>query len=142
MLAIWRGARFREERYAALELAGMRRFQAFQTLETLPMYEEMITTGAWWDVVDAIAIHRLGELLRRHPRPLGKAMRAWSRSRNLWKRRSAILCQIALKGRTDLDLLYAASRLRWPRRSSSPARPSAGRCASMPGRTPARWCAT
>jgi len=34
-------------------------------------------------------------------------MLAWSRSRNLWKRRSAILCQLSFKHETDLDLLYA-----------------------------------
>ncbi len=36
-----------------------------------------------------------------------RAMLAWSRSENLWKRRSAILCQIPLKKETDLRLLYA-----------------------------------
>jgi len=37
-----------------------------------------------------------------------KKMLQWSRSRNLWKRRSAILCQLSFKTETDLDLLYAA----------------------------------
>ena len=31
---------------------------------------------------------------------------SWSRASNLWKRRSAILCQIGLKRDIDLDLLY------------------------------------
>jgi 3-methyladenine DNA glycosylase AlkD len=110
VLAVWRGARHREVRYAAVELTRSKRFEAFQTPESLPMYEEMITTGAWWDLVDAIAVHGVGGLLRRHPRPLRKAMRAWSRSENLWKRRSAILCQIAFKEETDLALLYACIR--------------------------------
>jgi len=34
-------------------------------------------------------------------------MLAWSRSKDVWKRRSAILCQIQLKKETDLDLLYS-----------------------------------
>jgi 3-methyladenine DNA glycosylase AlkD len=33
-------------------------------------------------------------------------MLAWSRGASLWKRRSAILCQIRFKTDTDLDLLY------------------------------------
>jgi 3-methyladenine DNA glycosylase AlkD len=37
-----------------------------------------------------------------------KKMLQWSRSRNLWKRRSAILCQLSFKTDTNLDLLYAA----------------------------------
>jgi len=82
----------------------------FQTLETLPMYEEMIVTGAWWDYVDDIATHRLGLLLRRYPSRMKRVMRAWSRSPDLWKRRSAILCQITFKADTDLALLYDCIR--------------------------------
>jgi 3-methyladenine DNA glycosylase AlkD len=107
VLGLWRGARFREERYCAIELTGVRRFDRFQDLAALPMYEEMIVTGAWWDLVDGIAAHRLGTLLRRFPRETKKEMRAWSRSDDLWKRRSAIICQLTFKKDTDLDLLYA-----------------------------------
>ena len=106
VLGLWRGASHREERYGALWLAGDRRARPFQDLEALPMYEEMIVTGAWWDYVDDIASHRLGELLRRHPAPMRKAMLAWSRDDDLWKRRSSILCQLTFKADTDLDLLY------------------------------------
>ena len=106
-LSLWRGARYREERHCAIELTGHRRFDRFQDLAALPMYEEMIVTGAWWDYVDAIASHRLGLLLRRFPREMRKEMLAWSHSDHLWKRRSAILCQLTFKKDTDLDLLYA-----------------------------------
>jgi 3-methyladenine DNA glycosylase AlkD len=106
-LGLWRGARFREERYSAIELTGLRPFDRFQDMAALPMYEEMIVTGAWWDLVDGIAAHRLGALLRRFPREMRSRMLAWSRSDDLWKRRSAILCQLTFKQATDLDLLYA-----------------------------------
>jgi 3-methyladenine DNA glycosylase AlkD len=105
---VFRGARFREERHAAIELAWTRRFAAFEDLRVLPLYEEMIVTGAWWDYVDAIATHHLGRLLRKHPREMKREMLRWSRDENLWKRRAAILCQIGRKGETDLDLLYRA----------------------------------
>jgi len=107
VLGLWRGARYREERYCAIELTGVRRFDRFQDMAALPIYEEMIVTGAWWDYVDAIAGHRLGTLLRRFPREMRKQMLAWSRSDDLWKRRSAILCQLTFKKDTDLELLYA-----------------------------------
>lgn len=106
VLAIWRGATFREERYAAIELTGDRRARPFQRMDALGMYEEMIVTGAWWDLVDAVASKRLGEILKNEPVPMRKAMRAWSRSDDLWKRRSAILCQITFRKNTDLDLLF------------------------------------
>ena len=105
-LAIWRGARFREERYAAFELTGDKRARAFHTLDALPMYEEMIVTGAWWDTVDVLAKFRLGELLAKEPAVMRKTMLAWSRCDDMWKRRSSILCQLAFKEKTDLALLY------------------------------------
>jgi len=107
-LGLFRGATFREEWWAAVSLSGDRRARAWQTREALPMYEEMIVTSAWWDVVDDVATHRLSLLLRLEPAAMKRTMRAWSRDRNLWKRRSAILCQVPLKKETDLDLLYAA----------------------------------
>lgn len=105
-LALWRTADFREERYAAIELTGHKIYRAFQTMAALPLYEEMITTGAWWDYVDVIAVHRLGRLLRRYPAPMASRMRAWARGDDRWKRRSAILCQLSFKRDTDLGLLY------------------------------------
>lgn len=106
MLDLWRSAAHREERYAAIELAGARRYATFQSLRMLPVYEEMIVTGAWWDYVDGVASNQVGGLLRAHPREMKRTMRAWARGDHLWKRRSAILCQLKFKRDTDLDLLY------------------------------------
>ncbi len=110
VLELWRSARYREERYAAIELAGYRTYQAFRTLDALPMYEEMIVAGAWWDLVDSIATRHLGELLRRYPKELPPILRQWAVSDDIWKRRSAILAQIGFKGDTDLKLLYDCIR--------------------------------
>jgi 3-methyladenine DNA glycosylase AlkD len=105
-LGLWRGARYREERYGAMALTGVRRFERFQDMRALPMYEEMITSGAWWDYVDHLAAHRLGLLLRLHRREMGRRLRTWSRGDDMWKRRSAILCQLTFRADTDLALLY------------------------------------
>jgi 3-methyladenine DNA glycosylase AlkD len=107
VLALWRGAQFREERYAAMELCGHRRARDFQTLDALLMYEELIVSGAWWDYVDALASHRLGTLLQQDPKPMHRAMLQWRRSDDLWKRRSSIICQLRFKEDTDLELLYS-----------------------------------
>src|SRR5579871_5212267 len=106
-LAIFRGARHREEWYAAVELTGHRFYREYQTRAALPMYEDMIVTGAWWDIVDTIASRRLGPLLRAEPRFMRRKMLDWSRSRDMWKRRSSIICQLGFKRDTDLELLYA-----------------------------------
>jgi len=107
VLELRRGAEYREELGCADFLAGQRRYRAFQTLAALPLYEELIVRGAWWDLVDEIATHRLGPLVLAYPEPMRKTMLAWSRDRSLWKRRSSIICQMTLKKKTDLELLYA-----------------------------------
>ena len=103
--ALWRGARFREERYAALDLCGHRASRAFQTPDAMPLYEEIVVDGAWWDYVDDVASHRVGFILSRHPKAMKPLMRKWSLSENLWKRRTAILSQLGFKKDTDLALL-------------------------------------
>jgi 3-methyladenine DNA glycosylase AlkD len=80
VLAIWRGARFREERYAAIELTGVRAARPFQTAGALALYEELIVMGAWWDLVDGLATKRVGDLLRAHPGAIRPKMLAWSGS--------------------------------------------------------------
>jgi 3-methyladenine DNA glycosylase AlkD len=105
-LTMWRGATFREERYAAIALTDLRTYAAHRTMASLPMFEEMIVSGAWWDFVDAIATHQLGDVLRADRSRMSKLMRRWSRDADMWKRRAAILCQIRCKRDTDLSLLY------------------------------------
>jgi 3-methyladenine DNA glycosylase AlkD len=73
----------------------------------MKMYEELIVTGAWWDYVDGIASHRVGQILKNYPAPMRRKMLAWSKSADLWKRRTSILCQLGFKTETDLELLYA-----------------------------------
>jgi len=107
VLQLWRGARYREERYVAIALTGDRRAAGFQTSGEMPLYEEMIVTGAWWDYVDEIAGKRVGPILRNYPAPMRKKMLAWATSENIWKRRTSILCQLGFREKTDLELLYA-----------------------------------
>src|ERR1051325_5099768 len=106
VLELWRPATFREERYAAVGLASDRRYLSYRTPVALPMLEEMIVTGAWWDYVDALASHPLGDVLVADPRKVSRVIRRWAIDRDMWKRRAAILCQIRRKHETDLTLLY------------------------------------
>jgi 3-methyladenine DNA glycosylase AlkD len=107
VLDLWRGATHREERYVAIALTGDKRAATFQVPSAMPLYEEIIVTGAWWDYVDDVASHRVGPILRDYPGPMKKKVLAWSRSENMWKRRTSIICQLGFKKQTDLDLLYA-----------------------------------
>lgn len=95
---LWDEATYREERYVAIGLS-----ERFVVPDAFPLFEHMIVTGAWWDLVDTVAIHRLGPLLP----GIREAMLRWSRDEHLWKRRASIICQNACRERTDPRLLYA-----------------------------------
>ncbi len=107
-LILWREAGYREERYVAIDLTGHRAYRAWQTPALLPVYEEMIVTGAWWDYVDEIANRRIGPLLRDHSGELTPVMRAWATDEDRWKRRTSIVCQLGFKEATDTALLAEA----------------------------------
>ena len=110
VLSLWRDAAYREERHAALELVQHRGYSAYRTVAEMPLFEEIIVTGAWWDYVDAIAVHTVGGLLLSEPDATAPLMRGWSVSDHLWKRRTAIICQVGLKAEADPTLLVDCIR--------------------------------
>jgi 3-methyladenine DNA glycosylase AlkD len=99
---LWRDAVHREERYAAQTLVGLP--VARGDLRLLPLLEEMVTTGAWWDLVDGTA-PRVGELLSADPATMDPVLREWARSPDRWLRRTAVIAQLGFKERTLTGLL-------------------------------------
>jgi 3-methyladenine DNA glycosylase AlkD len=99
---LWRGAGAREERYAAIAVTGLP--MARGALSLLPLYEKMITTGAWWDLVDGVQ-PRVRDLLLTHPTELTPVVRDWARSPDRRLRRSAVIAQLGARDRTDIALL-------------------------------------
>jgi 3-methyladenine DNA glycosylase AlkD len=106
VLRLWREATYREERYLAIALARDRRYRSHRTMAALPLYEELIVGGAWWDFVDEVAVRLVGELLAREPGALAPVLRTWAAEDELWHRRTAIVCQVLRMRETDLPLLY------------------------------------
>jgi len=104
-LELWRGAKFREERYLAITLTGEKAYTSWQSTSLLPMYEEMIVTGAWWDYVDELAIRRIRPLLRADPVQLTPIMRSWSTNPDPWRRRTSVICQVTAKTAANTTLL-------------------------------------
>lgn len=102
--AMWHGAKYREERYAALRLLDGRAHHP--AAEALVLFEELIHTGAWWDVVDDVANHWLHPLLASDPVLTGRTLRRWIRSDDLWLRRAAIIAQVHAGPATDVALLF------------------------------------
>lgn len=104
VLELWRGAGWREERYAAIDLTGLR--LAAGEWSMLPLYEEIIRTGAWLDLVDGVS-HRLCVLLQTHRGDMTPALIRWSTDADFWIRRAAITAQLGAKSATDPALLAA-----------------------------------
>jgi 3-methyladenine DNA glycosylase AlkD len=103
VLTLWHDATYREERYMALALLQERRYRDYCTLDALPIYEELIVTGAWWDFVDEVSAGPLGDLLPE----VAPTLRAWSTDAVMWKRRASIIAQVRRKAGTDFALLEA-----------------------------------
>lgn len=104
VLRLWRSARYREERYAAIDLTGLR--LAADDLDMLPVYEEIIRTGAWWDLVDGVS-QRICRLLQVHRDVMTPLLLTWSGDQDFWIRRASITSQLGAKSATDTGLLSA-----------------------------------
>jgi 3-methyladenine DNA glycosylase AlkD len=108
VVTLYAEADYREERYAALVLAGHRRAKAWRTPDCLPMYRRLVELGAWWDLVDWVAVQLVGPLLRDGRADAAGApdvVRAWAEDDDLWIRRTAVICQVGAKADVDLELL-------------------------------------
>lgn len=70
----------------------------------LPLYEEIIRTGAWWDFVDGVS-DRICALLQHHRSTLTPLLRTWASDPDFWIRRAAITSQLKAKTSTDQGLL-------------------------------------
>jgi 3-methyladenine DNA glycosylase AlkD len=103
---LWDGAEYREERYAATDLARHRTYAAWATdVRSIALDDHLIVTGAWWDHGDEVAIRLVGPLLSAHPAQIDRVVRGWSRDEDRWRRRAAVICQIGCRDRTDTALL-------------------------------------
>ena len=101
---VWDTAGHREERFAVLAIIRSRLSAPHaDRIESLVLYEHLLRTGQWWDLVDE-ASHAVGLVVRAHPAAAAR-MRAWATDADLWVRRSAIICQLQHKEHTDLPLL-------------------------------------
>lgn len=103
--ALWAEATHREEWYVALALARHRSARDWRDPASLPLWRDLVTAGAWWDVVDEIAGHLVGDVLLRHREAATPAIREWATDDDLWIRRTAVLAQHLHKDATDTGLL-------------------------------------
>ncbi len=95
----------REEKYLAFEVAE--HFRSFVDAASLPLYRRLIVEGAWWDFVDEVATHLVGHLVVHGPLENWPEVDTWIDDPDMWLRRSAIICQVGAKERTDANRLFS-----------------------------------
>ena len=109
VLALW-NLPHREEKYLALGVA--QHFRSFVDTVSLPLYRRLIVEGAWWDFVDEVATHLIRDLVMNHPNEAWPEVDTWIEDPDMWLRRSAIICQVGARGKTDAERLFAFSGAR------------------------------
>ncbi|MBI1270652.1 DNA alkylation repair protein [bacterium] len=100
---LWEGDH-REERYLAIDYA--QKFVRFADCASLPLFEHMIRTGAWWDFIDPIASALVGSVLQSERQSVAAVLNKWIEDEDLWIRRTAILSQLKHKKATDRTMLF------------------------------------
>ncbi len=99
-------ASHREEWYAAIALLRDRVYAQWLDPDLLPLLERLVRHCAWWDVVDEVAGHLVGQVLLDHRDRVTAVVDAWSVDRDsMWVRRTAMLAQLRHGEQTDTDLL-------------------------------------
>lgn len=107
--ALWKLS-MREERYTAIEFAKMH--SQFVTADSLALYEQMIRDGAWWDLVDDLAIQIVGHIYRDERKKLASVIEKWIKDDDLWIRRTALIVHNHHKKETDSKQLFSHCLLR------------------------------
>lgn len=93
----------REWQYAACDALSQGAKRCSPAL--LATVRTLITTKSWWDTVDTLSSHAVGDLVRVHP-ALATTMDRWISSKNFWLARTAILHQLRHKADTDAARLF------------------------------------
>lgn len=115
VLAAWAGPE-RELKYAAVAIVRGWRGR-FLDLDVVPLLVELVRDGAWWDLVDELAVHAVGTVVARHRAEMRPILERWIDDPDVWVRRTAILAQVAHGERTDAALLFAFCARQAPEKS-------------------------
>lgn len=93
----------REFQYVACD--SLKKHKNLLTLNSLSTLKNLICTKSWWDTVDVIASHPVGQIVLNFPE-CGETMDSWINDENMWVRRTAILHQLQFKTETNEKRLF------------------------------------
>lgn len=92
-----------EREYQYLAIDYLYKQKDLLTIADISRIHELIETKSWWDSVDGFP-RVIGEIIKKDD-DAKSIMLEWSRDRNFWVRRVAILHQLLFKEMTDTKLL-------------------------------------
>lgn len=95
----------REYQYLVIDLLDRMRRKV--TPEFVFLFEHLVTTKSWWDTVDGLSSHALGNLFQRFPEIRDEHINRWRQSDNFWLRRVTLLFQLHYKAELDEALLFS-----------------------------------
>lgn len=96
--------RCREYHYFAMELAKIK-VQKKPEITDIEHITFLIQTNAWWDTVDFLAAHVLGNYLKKFPEKTLEVVEQYTQSKHLWLQRSTLLFSLFYKEETNWELL-------------------------------------
>lgn len=94
----------RELQYVAIELLAWYKKETEE--KDIEFIEELLTTKSWWDTVDFLSAHLVGNYFSVYPKKRDAICKKWSNSNNMWLQRSVILSQLKYKDKTDSKFLF------------------------------------
>lgn len=94
---------YRELQYVALDYLVKQKKKLQK--EDINFIKDLIITKSWWDTIDLIASHLVGEICKKYPELIDEYILNWSTDENMWIRRTAILYQLKYKQDTDRNIL-------------------------------------
>ena len=94
---------YRELQYVALDYLVKQKKKLQK--EDINFIKDLIITKPWWDTIDLIASHLVGEICKKYPELIDEYILNWSTDENMWIRRTAILYQLKYKQDTDRNIL-------------------------------------
>ncbi len=95
----------RDYHYIAMDIIG--KIEKSLILKDLDIIESFIINHSWWDSVDFLASHGIGQVLKGDTELQMKVADRYMKGDNMWLQRTAIIFQLFYKEETNQDLLFA-----------------------------------
>ncbi|MGN8845476.1 DNA alkylation repair protein [Bacillus sp. 522_BSPC] len=94
----------REYQKAALDI--LEKVKKELTPDDMPWLSSLLVKKSWWDTVDVLSPHIMGNLFTIYPELIAQYADQWIVDDNFWLQRSALLYQLYYKKRTDEKRLF------------------------------------